>query len=206
MARSVGFWNFMAKRYAKTPVEDQAAYERKLEMTRSHLSAGMDVLEFGCGTGTTALVHAPEVAHIQAIDYSSKMIGIARGKAEAAGVTNVSFDVATIEEWQAGDASYDMVQAHSILHLVQDLDAVLAKVRRLIKPGGRFISSTACIGEMSGIAKVLLPVGGALRLLPYLSMFTAEELEAAIVRAGFQIEHQWRPRAAGSVFIIAVAV
>jgi hypothetical protein len=89
---------------------------------------------------------------------------------------------------------------------VQDLDAVLAKVRRLIKPGGRFISSTACIGEMSGLAKALLPVGGALRLLPYLAMFSAEELAAAITRAGFEIEVQWRPREAGSVFIIAVAV
>lgn len=206
MARSAGFWNFMAKRYAKAPVGDQAAYERKLELTRSHLSAGMEVLEFGCGTGTTALIHAPHVAHIQAIDYSEKMIGIARGKALAEGITNISFDLATIEDWQAEDASYDMIQAHSILHLVQDLDAVLAKVRRLIKPGGRFISSTACIGEMSGLARVLLPVGGALRLLPYLAMFKADDLEAAIKRAGFEIEFQWRPGDAGSVFIIAVAV
>lgn len=205
-ARSQGFWNFMAKRYAKSPVEDQAAYERKLEMTRSHLSADMEVLEFGCGTGTTALIHVPHVAHIQAIDYSRAMIDIARGKAAADAVTNVDFDVSTIEEWRAPDASYDLIQAHSILHLVQDLDAVLAKVRKLIKPGGRFISSTACIGEMPGIARVLLPVGGALRLLPYLSMFKAQELEAAIKRAGFEIEHQWRPRKAGSVFIIAVAV
>jgi len=195
----------MAKRYAKSPVEDQASYERKLELTCSHLSADMEVLEFGCGTGTTALIHAPYVAHIQAIDYSNKMIDIARGKAATAGVTNVSFDVATIEEWQTDEASYDMIQAHSILHLVLDLDVVLAKARRLIKPGGRFISSTVCASEMSGIARALLPIGGALRLLPFIAPFKAEDLAAAITRAGFEIEFQWRPREAGSVFIIAVA-
>ena len=115
------------------------------------------------------------------------MIDIARGKAVADGVTNVSSDVATIEEWQADDASYDMIQAHSILHLVLDLDVVLAKARRLIKPGGRFISSTVCTGEMSGIARALLPLGGALRVLPYIAPFTGDELSAAITRAGFEI-------------------
>lgn len=206
MTRSRGFWNFMAKRYAKSPVEDQAAYERKLKLTRSHLSADMEVLEFGCGTGTTALIHAPYVAHIKAIDYSQKMIDIARGKAAADGISNVSFDVATIEDLLAEDASYDMIQAHSILHLLLDLDAVLAKTRRLLKPGGRFISSTVCTGEMSGFARAFLPLAGALWILPYIATFTADDLAAAITRAGFEIEFQWRPREAGSIFIIAVVI
>jgi cyclopropane fatty-acyl-phospholipid synthase-like methyltransferase len=36
----------------------------------------MEVLEFGCGTGSTAIVHAPHVKELRAIDISEKMIGI----------------------------------------------------------------------------------------------------------------------------------
>ena len=38
----------------------------------------MEVLEFGCGTGSTALTLAPNVRHIQATDVSPKMLEIAR--------------------------------------------------------------------------------------------------------------------------------
>lgn len=41
----------------------------------------MEVLEFGCGTGTTALAHAAYVRHILAIDIADRMIEIARQNA-----------------------------------------------------------------------------------------------------------------------------
>ena len=57
------FWDRMAKGYAKSPVKDQAAYEKKLEITRGCFPPDAEVLEFGCGTGSTALLHAPHVKH-----------------------------------------------------------------------------------------------------------------------------------------------
>ena len=105
------------------------------------------MLEFGCGTGSTALVHAARVKHILAIDISSKMIEIARAKAEANHVTNITFRRAAIDEFTAPDASFDAVLGHSILHLLEDRDSVIAKVHGMLKPGGVFISSTACIAD-----------------------------------------------------------
>ncbi len=52
----------------------------------------MEVLEFGCGTGTTAITHAPYVKHIRAIDISSNMIEIAQRKADAKNIKNVTFE------------------------------------------------------------------------------------------------------------------
>ena len=63
---------------------DQAAYERKLAITRECLNPDAQVLELGCGTGSTAIAHAPYVRHIRATDVSSRMIEIARSKAEVA--------------------------------------------------------------------------------------------------------------------------
>lgn len=61
MAHAACFWDRIADRCARKPVADEAAYQRKLEVTRGYLRPDMEVFEFGCGTGTTALHHAPFV-------------------------------------------------------------------------------------------------------------------------------------------------
>jgi len=101
MPKGTLFWNLMAKTYAKSPVGNEQAYQEKLRLTRDY----MEVLEFACGTGSTAIAHAPFVKHIQAIDFSSKMIGICQAKADAAGIKNVSFQTASIDDWQVPDGS-----------------------------------------------------------------------------------------------------
>ena len=84
------FWNMLARSYARRPVQNQTAYQYKLDVTRQYLKPLDRILEFGCGTGTTALTQAANVAHIDAIDYSSEMISIAQNKAEEQGVQNLS--------------------------------------------------------------------------------------------------------------------
>ena len=95
MSRSTKFWDRIAKRYSKQPIADEQAYQKKLAVTREYFRPEMQVLEFGCGTGSTAIAHAPYVKHIHASDISSKMIAIAKQKALAAGVENVTFEQAT---------------------------------------------------------------------------------------------------------------
>ena len=88
MPKPEKFWNLFARRYARSPVSDEAAYQTKLAKTQEYFSPEMTVLEFGCGTGSTAIVHAPHVARLDAIDFSENMIAIARDKAAAAGRAN----------------------------------------------------------------------------------------------------------------------
>ena len=59
MDASAKFWNKVAAGYAKQPIADEAADQRKLKVTQEYLQPSMNVLEFGCGTGSTAIVHAP---------------------------------------------------------------------------------------------------------------------------------------------------
>ena len=120
MARPAKFWDRMAARYARQPVADEAAYQRKLEMTRAYLHAEMALLEIGCGTGSTAIVHAPHVRHVLATDISGNMLEIARGKAEAEGIENISFQCAAVDELDVQNDSIDVVLALSILHLLPD--------------------------------------------------------------------------------------
>lgn len=81
MTPSPRFWDFIATRYARQPVPDEAVYQRKLEITRGVLEPHHEVLELGCGTGSTAIAHAPHVRQVRAVDISPRMLDIARRKA-----------------------------------------------------------------------------------------------------------------------------
>jgi ubiquinone/menaquinone biosynthesis C-methylase UbiE len=204
MARTSKFWDKIAVKYAKQPVADEASYQKKLQVTREYLKPDMEVLEFGCGTGSTALAHAPYVKHILAIDVSSKMIEIAQRKAEAANVANVTFKQADIDDISVPDDGFDVVMGHSILHLVEDRDAVIAKVNRMLRPGGVFVSSTACLGDSQNYLKLVVPVAKLFGAAPSgVAFFTTQELVDSLTTAGFRIEHQWQPGKNKAVFIVA---
>ncbi|MDH3234190.1 MAG: methyltransferase domain-containing protein [Alphaproteobacteria bacterium] len=203
MRQSDRFWDRIAERYARRPVADEDAYQKKLQITREYLRPDMEVLEFGCGTGSTAIAHAPFVKRIRAIDISAKMIEIARAKAEASDVRNVTFERAGIEAFQAPDQSLDAILALSILHLVADRDEVIAKVHRILKPGGVFVSSTACIGDTMKIFKIIAPIGQFFGLMPLVKVFTTKQLVNSLTTAGFEIDQQWQPGKGKAVFIVA---
>lgn len=203
MRPSARFWDRIAKRYAAAPIKDEAAYARKLEATRAHFRPDMDVLELGCGTGSTALLHAPYVKRIRATDISPKMLQIARAKAAQAGVDNVTFEEAAIDTMALEPASWDAVLALSVLHLLADKEAAIAKVYAALKPGGVFVTSTACLGDTMAFLKYVAPLGRTLGFLPLVRVFTAAELEARIREAGFAIEESWLPGKGKALFLIA---
>ena len=120
MSNSAKFWDNIAEKYSKDPIADEAAYQKKLQVTQEYFKPDMEVLEFGCGTGGTAIIHAPYVKHIRAIDFSSNMIEIARRKAEIENIKNITFEQSTIDELNLDHSSLDVVLGMSILHLLDD--------------------------------------------------------------------------------------
>ncbi len=207
MHPSAKFWDRLAERYAKQPVADEAAYQTKLQVTRQYFRPDMEVLEFGCGTGSTAIAHAPFVRHILAIDISSKMIDIARAKATAENVQNVTFECSTMETLNAPDPKFDAVLALNILHLVDSMEMVVRRVHGMLRPGGIFVTSTPCLGDSLGFFRFVAPIGlflgQSLGLMPLVKVFTNGELVASLAAAGFEIDYQWQPGPNKSVFIVA---
>jgi arsenite methyltransferase len=181
------FWDNIAEKYAAQPVEDPDAFDRKIAITLSHLRPEHTVLNIGCGTGSLSLRLAGSGADLHGLDISSEMIRIARGKAAAQGVDNVTFHVGPFDETfdAFSPGSLDGICAYSILHLLEDRRAALAQIFRLLKPGGFFISSTACLGN------TWVPYGpliGLMRLFgkaPLVQIFSAEALADEVRAAGF---------------------
>jgi ubiquinone/menaquinone biosynthesis C-methylase UbiE len=196
------FWDRLADKYASQPIADQTAYRTKLARTQEFLHPGMEIFEFGCGTGGTAIEHAPHVAHVRAVDFSENMLVHARRRAAEAGVTNVTFERGDISTMSIAPASYDVVLGLSILHLLKDPDAVIRKVHTILKPGGIFVSSTACLGKARALS-FLVPIGRLLGKLPHIDFMSHEELRRSMQDAGFTLEHDWRPSPAAAVFMIA---
>ena len=192
----------MAKGYARRPVADEASYQKKLEITRGYVKPDMAVLEFGCGTGSTAIAHAAYVNHIQAIDLSANMLEIARSKAADAGVSNVTLQQASIDAFEAPDESFDAILGLSILHLLTDRNAAIAKVYRMLKPGGIFVSSTVCLGDSMKWLKPIAPTIGRLFGL-VIRVLTSADLLRSLTEAGFTIEQEWQPGPKKAVFIVA---
>lgn len=195
------FWDRTAPKYAKSPISDPVAYEYTLERTRSYLTATDRVLELGCGTGSTALFLAPDVAHITAVDISPGMLAIAREKARDAGIVNVTFETgATVPD----EGDYDVVMGYSLFHLLPDMETRFAQIRDLLPTGGYFISKTACLGQsgagLGGALKSLMirlaiPVMQRIGKAPYVRSFSVQDLEDAITGAGFEIiEHGSHPK------------
>jgi len=204
MTKTAKFWDNIADGYAKSKIQDERAFEKKLQITRDLFPPEAEVFEIACGTGTTALHHAPHVKHYLATDISEKMLEIARTKAADRGVTNITFAQQDITGATLPRGQYDAVLAMSILHLIPNRPAALAKIFETLKPGGVFISSTVCLGNMAFffplLIKAMKSIGKAPKVVDSLKH---EDIAAVISEAGLTIEDHHRMTKGKVAFIIA---
>lgn len=180
------FWDRLAERYAKKPVDDPMAFERKKAITRALLAPRSIVFEIGCGTGSLALELAPAAGHIHSMDVSAEMIRIANGKKAAQGVKNVTFHHGTLDQGaplRAGEA--DVVWAYSILHLVDDRRRTLDALFALLKPGGAFVSSNAVLGDSWVPYRGLIGVMRWLGKAPRVHIYGRRIITKELMDAGF---------------------
>ena len=100
--------------------------------------AGSRVLEAGCGVGaqTIPLAQRSPQAQFVSIDISADSIAQAQQRAEQAGLTNVTFQQASIFELPFTAGSFDHIFVCFVLEHLADPVAVLQRLRHLLKPGG----------------------------------------------------------------------
>ncbi|MBS0467804.1 MAG: methyltransferase domain-containing protein [Proteobacteria bacterium] len=182
------FWNRIAARYAAAPIADMGGYETTLRRVQGLLSTTHDVLEIGCGTGSTALRLAPFTRRLLATDVSSEMIAIARQRLAGQPSPQLSFAVADAEATAFGQRAYDVVLAFNLPHRARALDVALTQVAQALRPGGLLISKTPCIAEMNPlIAYLAVPLLRASGIVPRVLCLNQQRLQSAMVQQGMQI-------------------
>jgi len=200
-------WDRFAEGYSKQPIKDEEAYQKKIQVTQKYFKPTDSVVEIGCGTGGTSIIHSAYVRKILATDFSAKMLEIARQRAQEAGGKNVVFQQASVEQLELPRNSQDVVLGLSILHLLPNKEEAMRKVNSWLKPGGLFVTSTVCAGDMGASTKFLLktimPVAQFFGFIPNFYAFTKADLEESFRKTGFDIEYEWRPnQKEAAVFII----
>ncbi len=95
---------------------------------------GERALDVATGTGNTAFALAAKGVDVIGLDVSEGMLAQARAKGSPA-----RFIQGEAENLPFGDATFDLVTARHAPHHFWDVPRFLAEVRRVLRPGGRFV-------------------------------------------------------------------
>ncbi len=190
------FWDKRAQKYNDGIEKHDAVYMQTAESTKSLLSTSDVVLDLGCASGDFSLDIAPRVQRVRGIDTSPKMIAIATEKASERSADNVTFSPTDLFDRSLDGHGYTVVLAFNVLHLVEDVSAVLGRINRLLPTGALLISQTPCLGERGPLFRWLVGFAQKVKIAPPILSLSIHELERETAGAGFEIAEskEWDPK------------
>jgi 2-polyprenyl-3-methyl-5-hydroxy-6-metoxy-1,4-benzoquinol methylase len=120
------------------------------------------------------------------------MIREALYKNDVRQIPNASFSQGSIFDKNLENSSYDKVIAFGILHLLNDYEKVIQRIYEILKPGGVFISTTACFNHQMDLKTrmqvMVFLLMKKLGLSPlHLNKFMPADVEKALKDQNFQI-------------------
>jgi len=209
MSKTESFWDKASKNYDKTEERFEYIHQKSRENTKKHVESANVVLDYGCGTGTTACEIANDVKEIYAIDISSKMIEISKGKAAEKNIENVTFAQGDIFDENLKKESFDRILAFNMLHTIPDPEKVMKRINELLKSDGLFISVTPSLGD-----KMSFLVGLQIRLVQMLCKIgiipipirrlKSSDLDNLIAKGNFQtVDSEKVYKGVSSYFVVA---
>jgi ubiquinone/menaquinone biosynthesis C-methylase UbiE len=138
-------------RLAETMRESGAELVAKLGIT-----PGMDVLDLGCGDGTTAIPAAKLGANVLGVDIASNLVAAGNIRVKKEGLTNIKFqegDATGLHDLK--DESFDLVVSiFGAMFAPKPFD-VASEMVRVTKRGGRIVMGNWIPGDPTLVAQIL---------------------------------------------------
>ena len=108
-------------------------------LAHAGIAAGEDVLDIGCGCGTTTLdaARASGTGGVLGVDLSSPMLEVARVRAEAEGLTNARFQQADAQVYPFDPGSFDVAISRFGIMFFSDPVAAFGNIAHALRPGAR---------------------------------------------------------------------
>ena len=101
----------------------------------------LEVLDLGCGGGLMSEAYARRGARVTGVDPSTVSLKVARAHARESGLS-IRYKQGRGEAFPFPDASFDLVSCCDVLEHVDDLDAVIHRITRVLRPDGLFFFDT----------------------------------------------------------------
>lgn len=138
-------------RIAEAMRESGIALVAKLGITK-----GLNVLDLGCGDGTTAIPEAKLGANVTGVDIAKNLVEAGNMRAKAEGLTNCTFregDATDLNELK--DQSFDLVVSiFGAMFAPKPFD-VAREMVRVTRPGGRIVMGNWIPGDPTMVAQIL---------------------------------------------------
>lgn len=109
---------------------------KKIRVGRNDL-----VLDLGCGVGGWAIEFAKKCAHVVAVDFSPKLLDLAKETAEAQHILNIEFICSSAINFSY-PVQFDLIFLGGLFKYLndEDVEKVIAELKKLLKPNGKIIS------------------------------------------------------------------
>ena len=144
---------------------------------------GERILDLGCGDGALTERFVLAGCSVVGIDSSAEQVQAARMRGLDARVMNA--------ESLPFDREFDAVFSNAVLHWIRDAEAVVARVHRALKPGGRFVGEFGGSGNVmtiqSALAESLNRRGIDASTLNPWTFPTLEEYRSVLEKGGFEV-------------------
>ena len=133
-------WNRVAGGWEKWDrfFDEQMAFLNHRLVADARLRSGMQVLDLGSGTGYPALLGAQTVGpngNVIGLDLAEQMLAVARRKATALGLANVTFRTGDVTALPFEANSFDAVTSRFCLMFLPEIPKAAAEIARVLRPG-----------------------------------------------------------------------
>ena len=120
------------------------------------IEPGMQVLDLGCGDGTTALPAARLGADVLGVDIASNLVAAGNARAKEAGLPNLKFEEGDASNLGGlADDAFDLVVSIFGAMFAPRPINVAREMVRVTKPGGRIVMANWIPGDPTLVAQVL---------------------------------------------------
>jgi SAM-dependent methyltransferase len=120
------------------------------------ITSGLDVLDLGCGDGTTAIPAAVLGANVLGVDIASNLVEAGNARAQSLGLKNCRFEEGDATDLRSLDnESFDLVVSVFGAMFAPKPDDVAKEVVRVTRPGGRIVMGNWIPNDPTLVAQIL---------------------------------------------------
>ena len=120
------------------------------------IASGMDMLDLGCGDGTTALPAASAGANVLGVDIAANLVAAGNARAQAAGLNNLRFEEGDASNLAGlADSSFDLVLSMFGAMFAPRPNDVAREMVRVTRSGGRVVMGNWIPGDPTLVAQIL---------------------------------------------------